>query len=367
LFQLLLGLFILKTTVGLNIFNWLSGLAKAFLDFSQYGTKFVFGNDIPFTSFAVNVLPAVLFFASFIKIVYYWGAMQWIVKKFAWLMVRLMDTSGSESVVAAASPFVGQGESALLVKPFIEDMTISEIHSVMTSGFATIAGSVLVAYISFGIDARALITACVMSTPCSLAVSKLRYPETQQSITKGEVQIPEEEEREANFLHAASNGADQGVNLVLLITGNLMAIISLLWLANGVIGYLGGFMGHPELTLVMIIRYLFVPLAWMVGIPDAEIVTVAGLMAEKMLANEFVAYSDLSALQKANQISYRAQILTTYCLCGFANLGSVGVQIGCIGAMAPGRKADLARLAMSAMICGTMCTFMTATIAGMLM
>jgi len=365
-FQFLLGLFILKTPVGLSIFSWLSKIAGDFLDVSQNGTFFVFGN-IPLTSFAANVLPAVLFFASFIKIVYYWGAMQWIIKKFAWLMVRLMDTSGSESVVAAASPFVGQGESALLVKPFIDTMTTSEIHSIMTSGFATIAGSVLVGYISMGINAQALITACVMSTPCSLAVSKLRYPEVEQSQSKGEINIPEDKDREANFLHAASNGAEQGVHLVLLITGNLMAMISLLYLVNGLLGYFGGFVGFPNLTLIMIVRYIFVPFAWMIGIPNGDIMTVAGLLAEKMMVNEFVAYSDLSALQSANHISYRAQILTTYCLCGFANFGSVGIQIGCIGAMAEGRKKDLARLAMSAMVCGTMCTFMTATIAGMLM
>jgi len=367
LLQFLLGLFILKTPVGLSIFNWLSGLAGSFLDYSKFGTKFVFGENIPFASFAVNALPAILFFASFIKILYYWGAMQWIVQKIAWLMVRLMDTSGSESVVAAASPFVGQGESSLLVKPFIEDMTVAEIHSIMTSGFATIAGSVLVAYISFGIDARSLITACVMSTPCSLAVSKLRYPETEQSLTKGDVHVPEEKDREANFLHAASNGADQGVHLALLITGNIMAIISLLYLVNGMLSYFGTFVGYPNVTLVLIARYLFVPLAWMVGVPTSEVLTVAGLMAEKMLVNEFVAYSDLSALAKAGHISNRAQFLTTFSLCGFANFASIGIQIGCIGAIAPGRKADLARLAMSAMICGTMCTFMTATIAGMLM
>jgi len=366
-FQFLLGLFILKTPVGLSIFSWLSQLAGTFLDYSKYGTFFIFGNDVPLTSFAASVLPAVLFFASFIKIVYYWGAMQWVIRKIAWLMVRLMDTSGSESVVAAASPFVGQGESALLVKPFIEDMTISELHSLMTSGFATIAGSVLFGYIHMGINAQSLITACVMSTPCSLAVSKLRYPEVEQSLSKGEIQIPEDKDRETNFLHAASNGADQGVHLVLLITGNLMAIVSLLYLVNGLLGYFGAFVGIPNLTLIMIIRYLFVPFAWMIGVPNGDIMTVAGLMAEKMVVNEFVAYSDLSGMQQANQISYRAQILTTYCLCGFANFGSVGIQIGCIGAMAEGRKRDLARLAMSAMICGTMCTFMTATIAGMLM
>jgi len=206
-----------------------------------------------------------------------------------------------------------------------------------------------------------------MSTPCSLAVSKLRYPEVEQSLSKGDVHIPEDADRESNFLHAASNGAAQGVHLVLLITGTLIAIISLLWMVNGVLGYFGSFVGFPDVTLVILTRYLFIPFAWMIGIPDGDIMTVSALMAEKMLVNEFVAYGDLAALKKAGQISPRAELLTTFALCGFANFASIGVQIGCIGAMAESRKADLARLAMSAMICGTMCTFMTATIAGMLM
>jgi len=315
--------------------------------------------------FAVGVLPGILFFTSCIQILYYWGAMQWIVKKFAWIMVRLMDTSGSESVVAAASPFVGQGESALLVKPFIDDMTTSELHSTMCSGFATIAGSVLIAYISLGVDPQALITACVMSTPCSLAVSKIRYPETQESLSKGKVRIPESEDKDSNFLHAAANGAAQGVQLVALIVGTLIAVISLLALFNGLLTWFARFLGFEVLTLDMIARYIFVPFAWLMGVPSGEVLEVGGLLATKMFVNEFVAYSNFTAVKAS--LSLRAQLLTTFSLCGFANFASIGVQIGCISAMAPKRKPDLARLAMSAMLCGTMSTFMTATIAGMLL
>jgi CNT family concentrative nucleoside transporter len=363
--QFLLGLFILKTQIGYEMFSYVSHMASTFLEFSKEGAKFVFGQDITkWQNFAVAVLPGVLFFASFIQIVYYLGAMQWVIKKFAWLMVRLMDTSGSESVVAAASPFVGQGESALLVKPFIEDMTLSEIHSTMTSGFATIAGSVLIAFIALGINSQALITACVMSTPCSLAVSKLRYPETQESLTKGKVHIPVDEDRESNALHAAANGAAQGVHLIALIVGTLIAVISLLALVDALLGFFGSFLGFTNLTLVSIVRYVFVPLTWLIGIPAQDVLQVSELYATKMFVNEFVAYIGLS---KMPELALRTQLLTTFALCGFANFASIGVQIGCIGAMAPSRKGDLAKLAFSAMICGTASTFMTATIAGMLL
>jgi CNT family concentrative nucleoside transporter len=365
LLQFILGLFTLKTSLGFALFAWISKLAKSFLDYSRVGTAFVFGDGaLELNNFAVNVLPGVLFFASFIQIVYYLGGIQWIVRKFAWLMVRLMDTSGAESVVAAASPFVGQGESALLVKVFIKDMTLSEIHSTMCSGFATIAGSVLLAFISMGIDSQALLTACVMSTPCSLAISKLRYPEKQESLSKGRVIIPKEEDRESNILHAAANGAAQGIQLVLLIGATLMAIISLLALVNSFLGWLGAFLGIEELTLIHITKYLFIPFAWLIGIPNQDILVVADLMARKMFVNEFVAYSALSELKE--QMTLRGEMLATFALCGFANFASIGIQIGCIGAMAPTRKRDLAALALSAMICGTISTFMSACIAGII-
>lgn len=364
--QFLLGVFILKTQLGADIFLWVSHIANVFLEFSTQGAIFVFGKDVTALQiFATAVLPGVLFFASFIQIVYYLGAMQWVIKKFAVVMVHLMDTSGAESVVAAASPFVGQGESALLVKPFIEDMTLSEIHSTMTSGFSTIAGSVLMAFIALKIDPRALITACVMSVPCSLAVSKLRYPETQNSFTKGTVTIPKSDDVESNALHAAANGAAQGMHLVALIVGTLIAIISLLALVDALLTYFGAFLGFQQLTLVMSTRYVFVPFAFLIGIPVEDVVTVGGLMSEKMFVNEFAAFIHLASYEKT--IARRSFLLTTFALCGFANFASIGIQIGCIGAMAPNRKGDLAKLAFSAMLTGTMSTFMTATIAGILL
>ncbi|ORX88574.1 hypothetical protein K493DRAFT_236221 [Basidiobolus meristosporus CBS 931.73] len=368
LFQFFLGLFILKTSVGYDIFSWLSNMCSTLLQFSKAGLSFVTNDDVANIGiFVFTVLPAVIFFAAIVKVVYYFGGMQWIVRKFAWMMVRLMGTSGAESVVAAASPFVGMGESSLLVLPFLETMTRSELHSAMTSGFATISGSVLVAFISMNVDAQTLITSCVMSVPCGLAISKMRFPETGEPVTKGKVRIPESEDKEANFLHAASNGAAQGIELALLILATVLSFISLLALVNSFLTWVGGFFNIDNLTLEFIVGYLFYPFMWLVGIPNKDLLTVARLMATKMFVNEFAAFAELANLTNEGVLQGRAASLGIYCLCGFANFGSIGIQIGALGAMAPSRKKDLAELAFSAMLCGTMSTLMSATIAGMLL
>jgi CNT family concentrative nucleoside transporter len=226
---------------------------------------------------------------------------------------------------------------------------------------------VLIAFIALKIDSNALITACVMSIPCSLAVSKLRYPETQNSFTKGKVHIPPNDDMESNALHAAANGAAQGVHLVSLIVGTLIAVISLLALVDALLTFFGRFLGFEVLTLVMCAKWLFYPFAFFIGIPLDDLSKVSGLMAEKMFVNEFAAFIHLSTYKDAATISTRGHLLATFALCGFANFASIGIQIGCIGAMAPSRKGDLAKLAFSAMVCGTMSTFMTATIAGILL
>ncbi|ORY04641.1 hypothetical protein K493DRAFT_311337 [Basidiobolus meristosporus CBS 931.73] len=368
LMQYLLGLFILKTSVGYDIFNWLSHLCTTLLDFSNTGMAFIVGDKVANSgSFATAVLPAVLFFASIVKIVYFLGGMQWIVSKIAWFMVRVMSTSGAESTVAAASPFVGQGESSLLVLPFLETMTKSEIHSTMTSGFATISGSVLVGFISMGADPQTLITSCVMSTPCGLAISKMRIPETGEPVTKGKVHIPQTEEKESNFLHAAANGAAQGIHLALLIAATVLAFMSLLALVNAFLTWFGRFINIEQLTLQLIMGYIYVPFIWFVGIPQENVLTVSRLMATKTFVNEFVAFGELTTPAIADVLLPRSKHLAVYCLCGFANFGSIGIQIGALGSMAPSRRQDLAELAFSAMLCGTMSTLMSATIAGMLM
>ncbi|KAI8810444.1 Na+ dependent nucleoside transporter C-terminus-domain-containing protein, partial [Cladochytrium replicatum] len=388
--QYLLALFILRTQLGVNVFQFISNLITTFLGFAYDGLAFIFGN-VPKASFAVNVLPAIVFFCAFVSMIYYLGAMQYLVTKVAWVAVRLMDTSGSESVVAVASPFVGQGESALLVRPFVQYMTKSELHSTMTSGFATISGSVLLAYVGYTgnnpSSTAAILTSCVMSVPCSLLVSKLRYPETEESITRGKVRIPPSEEQDANVLHALGNGAATGMNLIILISGALVAIVALYSILNAFTGYLFDMIGiHNEIdggiwvSLQFILSFVFTPFAFFIGIPPEFCRKAGEFIATKMAANEFVAYSGLrdyaflpspqanpdGSLISNGKFDIRTLRLLTFALCGFANFASIGIQIGCLGAIAPNRRKDLATLAFSAMLCGTMSTWITAAVAGAL-
>jgi CNT family concentrative nucleoside transporter len=379
LIQYFIALFVLKTNLGKKIFTYLSTFIADFLGFSLQGAFFIFNEYVP-DSFAKNVLPAIVFFCSFIYIVYYFGGMQYIVGKMAWLFVRLMDTSGAESVVACASPFVGQGESALMVRPFVAHMTRSELHSTMTSGFATIAGSVLVFYLTMVRDPSTILTACVMSVPAGLLLSKMRYPEDEVSLTKGQITPTEAHEEEANFLHAATNGSATGMQLIILISGSLLSIVSLLAAANHVLGWSMGMLDFYDtvnplkedgtdrwITIQLALSYVFFPVAWLLGMPADECRLAGEVMASKMIANEFVAYSTLQELIATKAFSDRTADLMAFALCGFANFASIGIQIGALGAMAPKRTGDLAQLAFSAMIMGTVSTWLTAAIAGALM
>ncbi|KAJ3013091.1 UNVERIFIED_CONTAM: hypothetical protein HDU68_000882, partial [Siphonaria sp. JEL0065] len=389
-FQFFVALFILKTQIGVNMFYFLSNLISTFLHESTKGLEFILGptKDNPFKyTFAVAVLPAILFFVSFISIIYYLGGMQYIVEKFAWVMVGLMDTSGAESVVAAASPFVGQGESALLVKPFIEYMTRSELHSAMVSGFSTIAGSVLIAFIQFTgnnpTSTSTLLASCLMSVPCSLMVSKIVYPEDEESITKGSVKVPESEEKDANLLDAASKGAAIGVQLCLLIAGSLLAIISLYGCANDLCSWAFNMVGVDNwinpgnpVKIEFLLSYVFWPIAVCLGVPINDARKSAEFMATKLVVNEFAAYFDLDAFAFSDiaaadgsfpmngKLGVRAVRLLTFALCGFANLGSIGIQVSILGVIAPSRKKDLAELALSAMLTGAFSTWISAAVAG---
>ncbi|KNE64125.1 NupC family nucleoside transporter [Allomyces macrogynus ATCC 38327] len=367
LLQYLLGLIVLKTWIGKTVFQYMATLVGDFLGLGKAaGLSFLAPELDKVFDFATAVLPAIIFFCSFIQIVYYFGGMQWLVAKFAFIMMRVMDTSGAESVVAAASPFVGQGESALLIKPFLEFMTEAEIVSIMVSGFATVSGSVLSAYYAYGADGASILSSCIMSVPCSLALAKLYLPETETSLSKGEVQIPESnEEKEANVLHAAANGASQGIHLAALIMATLLSLISLFKLCDIVFTEFFSYLNPASpINIERVLSYLFYPFAWIMGVPSNECFTIGKLLGKKIVLNEMVAYADLGALMKANEISTRASTIATYALCGFANVGSVGIQIGILGALAPTRRADVARLAVPAMLVGTLCTFFSASIAG---
>lgn len=262
LLQFLLALFVFRSSVGYDIFNWASTFASAYLGFNKAGLGFVFSADIAnMGMFIISVVPAVIFFCSTVYCLFYIGTLQWIIKKAAVFFMVLLGTSGAESIVAVASPFIGQGESALLIRPFIPYMTKSELHQVMTSGFATISGSVLYAYMKMGVPGSALLTACIMSIPCSLAISKLRYPETEESLTKGRVSIPPKTEYEANILHAAGNGAAIGLRIGGLICANIISLLSLLAAVDAGLTWVGNFITIQSLTLELVTGYVLVPVS----------------------------------------------------------------------------------------------------------
>uniref|UniRef100_A0A060TJE6 ARAD1D46244p n=1 Tax=Blastobotrys adeninivorans TaxID=409370 RepID=A0A060TJE6_BLAAD len=368
LIQFIIALFVLRTKCGYDIFNFISFLARKLLGFAKDGVAFLTTDDIAAnTFFFFSVLPAIIFFIAFVHLWYYWGILQWFIVKFAYFFFWAMRTSGAEAVVAAASPFIGQGESAILIKPFIPHLTKAEIHQVMTSGFATISGSVLVSYIGMGVNPQALISSCVMSIPASLATSKLRYPETEETLTSGRVVIPEDEVQEAdNVLHAFSNGAWLGLIVAGCIMTNLLCIIALVALINALLTWFGHFWGIPNLTLEQIFGYIFYPVAFLLGTPRDELYLVAKLIGVKVIQNEFVGYS---MLQQApyTDMSARGKMLCTYALCGFANLGSVATQIGVLGQLAPSRRGEVSRLALSSLMTGCISTLLSAAVAGMVL
>jgi concentrative nucleoside transporter, CNT family len=396
--QLLFALIILRSPPGRQIFESLNDLFTALIGFTVEGASFIFGNLVfnnvpvgpggegfppmepigPVTAwastgafFAFQVLPTIIFFSSLMTLLYYLGVMQLVVRGFAWIMVRTMGTSGSESLSAAGNVFVGQTEAPLLVKPFVKTMTMSELHAVMTGGFATVAGGVMAAYVGMLIAffpdiAGHLIAASVMSAPAALAVSKIMYPETEESVTRGSIRI-EMERPDANAIDAAARGASEGLYLALNVGAMLLAFIALLALLNGVLGYLGGWIGYPALSIQLFLGWLGAPLAWLMGTPWQDAVAVGVLIGEKTALNEFVAYLHLAQmLQEGQELSARAVVIATYALAGFANFSSIAIQIGGIGGLAPERRSDLSRLGLRAMVGGTLAAFMTASVVGML-
>lgn len=280
-----------------------------------------------------------------------------------------MQASGAESVVAAASPFIGQGESAMLVRPFVPHMTKAEIHQIMTSGFSTIAGSVLAAYIFLGVNAQVVVSSCVMSIPASIAISKLRYPETEETLTTHNFTIPKDkEDRPANALHAFANGAWLGIKIGGMIVSTLLCILALLGLVNALLTWGGKYFGilSTDLTLQLILGYICYPIAWLLGVPKRDLLLVGELIGTKIVANEFVAYQALTTQPEYLAMSPRSILIASYALCGFGNLGSLGTQIGVLTQVAPGRAGDVSKLAFSALICGILSTLTSAAVAGLL-
>ncbi|KAI9437570.1 Na+ dependent nucleoside transporter C-terminus-domain-containing protein [Lactarius indigo] len=355
--QQAIALFVLKSGAGFHTFKWLATLASDFLAQGLVGAAFFFDVDTVNTKhwFFVNVLSTIIFFIAFVQMLYYLGVMQWVIKNFAWFFFKTMNVSGAEAVVAAASPFLGQGESACL------------IHLVMTSGFSTIAGSVLSAYISLGVPAQNLITASIMSIPASIAISKIRVPELEEPITRGRVIVDRGEDPKdapVNALHAFAKGAVFGLVVAGQILCNVLTLLSLVGTINGLLTWIGRGFGIHHLTLQLVLRYVFYPVTFLIGVPRSEILRVSELLATKLVENEFAAYLDLKALMSSSDaLSTRGFTIASYALCGFANLGSLGIQIGVLSALAPSRTRLIARIGPSAMICGFISTLQAAGIA----
>lgn len=355
-----------------DIFNFIATLAREMLGFAGEGVTFLTSADTAkMTWFLITVIPPIIFFVALVQLLYYWGLIQWFVGKFATFFFWSMRVSGAEAVVAAASPFIGQGESAMLIKPFVAHLTKAELHQVMCSGFATIAGSVLVAYIGMGVNPQALVSSCIMSIPASLAISHMRYPETEETLTAGRVVIPDDDEHKAaNALHAFANGAWLGIKIAGMIIATLLVILALLGLIDGLLTWWGRYInlsGDYDLTIELVVGYICYPVAFLLGVPrNGDLLKVARLIGLKIMANEFVAYDALVSDPAYANLSPRSQLIATYALCGFGNIGSLGTQIGVLSQIAPGRGGDVSRLAVSALITGVLSTLTSASIAGLL-
>jgi CNT family concentrative nucleoside transporter len=390
--QIVFATIVLKVPLGRDVFNTIAlGFVKL-LDFVRVGSEFIFGSFMDTSKFgfvfAVQVLPTIVFFASLTGVLYHLGVMQQIVKGMAWVITKVMNVSGAETTSVCASVFIGQTEAPLTIKPYIERMTQSELMTVMIGGMAHIAGSVMAAYVGLlgGDDpvqkqffAKHLLTASVMAAPATLMLAKILVPETQEPLTRGTVKL-EVEKTTANVIDAAATGAGDGLRLALNVGAMLLAFIALIALVNAPIQWFGGHAwgdggsinawlsasaGRPvELSLQTIFGWVLAPLAWLIGVPWQDANLVGSFIGEKVVINEFVAYVDMS--KHLGELTKESQLIATYALCGFANFSSIAIQIGGIGGLAPNRRADLARFGLRAVLGGSLATFMTATIAGVL-
>jgi concentrative nucleoside transporter, CNT family len=371
-------------------FSWIDQGVTALLGFAQAGASFVFQSvephqildpsgkadtfvgriSPPVKTFAFWILPTIIFFSSLMSILYHLGIMQRVVWAIAWIMQRTMKTSGAESLSAAANIFVGQTEAPLVVRPYVEKMTRSELHAVMVGGFATVAGGVMAAYVAFLQDipgiAGHLVTASILSAPAALAVSKIMVPETGVPVTAGTLEITREKANR-NVIEAAASGATDGVKLAINVGAMLIAFVGLLALADFVLGFVP-IAGAP-LSLSRLFGWIFAPIAFGMGIPWSESLVVGRLLGEKIVLTEFIAFIHLGEIIRAETpvISQRSAVITSYALCGFANFASIGIQLGGIGGIAPSRMGDLSSLGLRAMIGGSLAAFMTGNVAGLLM
>ena len=385
--QLFFSIIILKIPGGKWVFNSIDVIIKKILDFSVEGSKFLFGNlgdknmfgpweqNFPNDGtwpgfgfqFAFLVLPTVIFFSSLMSVLYHFGIMQKIIRIMSKIMQKTMGTSGAETASISANIFVGQTEAPLVIKPFISKMTKSELTAIMTGGFATVAGGVMAAYVLMLSDvipgiAGHLMAASIMSAPAALVIAKIIYPETSKPETAKDNIKLSQVSNDGNFLEALGNGATEGMKLALNIAAMLIAFLSVLALFNWLLSLIS--FGETVLTIELILGYIFMPLAFLMGAPWSEAHILGTLMGQKLVLTEFIAYGNLATL--SDQISVRTATIAAYALCGFANFASIGIQLGGIGSIAPNRKKDLAKLVTKAMVGGALASWLTATIAGIL-
>jgi len=367
--QLLFAIFVLRIPAGQQLFRALGSFVTAILNYSYVGSQFVFGelgkpNSSLGVIFAFQLLPAIIFVSALFAIMYYLGIMQVIVRAFALLMSRVMGASGAESLNVAASIFMGQTEAPLTIRPFLPRMTRSELMTVMTSGMAHISGSIMVAYIAFGIEARHLLTAVIMTAPGTIMMAKLFEPETEVPETYGKVKL-DMPKQDVNLLDAAARGTGEGLTLMLNVIAMLVSFVALVALINGGFAAVHRYADWFPANLQTVLGWVFRPIAWAMGVPWHDSGTIGSLLGTRMVLNEFIAFAQLGPMKA--QLDPRSFTIASFALAGFANFSSVGIQLGGIGALVPERKRDLAQLGIRAMLAGTLANFLSATIAGILL
>ena len=386
--QIVLAVFILKIPAGQQIFYWIGRAVNKLLDFSGEGAKFVFGDLTKVSQilpegmvkngiFLFILLPTIIFICILVAIAYHVGLMQRIVAVFARSVHRVMQVSGSEALSNVASIFVGQVEAQIMIRPYLAGMTRSELLASMTGSMACIAGGVMAVYISMGVPASYILAASLMAAPGALVISKIVFPETEISETRGTVKLEVKKEH-VNIMDAISHGASDGMKISLNVIAMLIGVIALIALIDALLGYLGHLLSWTGVSLTAVglnvdnlklkdlLGTVFRFVAVLMGVPPSESMHVGSLMGTKMVVNEFVAYSDLSPMIKQGVLSSRSVVIASFALCGFANFSSIAIQLGGIGVLIPERKADLARLGFKAMICGTMASYVSASLAGIL-
>jgi concentrative nucleoside transporter, CNT family len=371
--QFVFAFLTLRTDVGRNLFARLGDIFTGLLEFVDEGAVFVFGMSSQsgepdrhlLTTFAFGVLPSIIFFSSLMSVLYHFHIMQRVVHVAAVVMQKVLNLSGAESLSVAANIFLGQVESPLVVRPYLSTMTQSELMAVMMAGFATVAGGVLAAYVKMGIDAGHLVTASVIAAPASIVIAKIMQPEVDEPLTRGRM-ATDVETGTINAIEALATGALDGLRLAIQVAGIIIAFLAVIAMLKFAVSWSLGLVGY-DWTLEDLLGYLFAPFAWAIGIEPNDCRKAGQLLGMRMISNEFIAYKSLSDwMKEGGQVSQRTAALLTYALCGFANFGSIGVQLGGIGAVAPSRQTDLARLGLRAMLGGTLACFMTACVAGVL-